>query len=320
MPQPVFLMSPPRLDWHIRGAANVFSQSSGETHPTIPAGAALREWLRLADAMVEAGARIAVLPSTDDPTLTGMPYTAEAGHLGRDARGPLFLLPRVKPPHRRAEAAVIEALLTSWGLRTWTPPVLWEGQGDVLDVGDGRLICTSGVGSHARTAEEAYDHVAPLLPGTSLHLRFHAEPWFHGNTFLGFFHRPQQRAGSGGPSVVALVCDEALLPGEREHLCAFLPDVQLVTLTRADSLRYATNALQVGSTILAPVGVPLHVEDAWRALGLRVRHLELPVLFGRGGGAAVCMTNRLALSPDDVPGSSMYDAVRDRLQAQAGRA
>src|SRR5687767_11310001 len=114
----VLLMSPPRVDWRVHGRANVFSQDAAQpsAQPTAPVarGAALREWLVLADAIVEAGACVAVLPwDDDDDTLTGMPYTAEAGMLGRSVSGVVhpdsrvWLLPNITPPHRRGEAARI---------------------------------------------------------------------------------------------------------------------------------------------------------------------------------------------------------------------
>lgn len=287
-------MSPPRADWRVHGKANVFSQRAGAP---IAEGEALREWLGLADAITVAGARVVVLPF-DEPSLTGMPYTAEAGLLGA---GRVFLLPNVKPAHRRGEAALIARLMASWGIETRAVPVPWEGQGDVIDVG-GRLVCTSGEGPHSRTSAEAYAHVAPFI-GPSLHLRFRADPWFHGNTFLGFFR--------GARESVVVVCEQALLYGELARLRAFVPDARFVTIGIDESLRYGTNALQVGRRIFAPKGAPLLA--LWSQLDLEVTELELPALFGSGGGAAVCLTNRLALAIDDVPLASRYESVRPTL-------
>ena len=46
--------------------------------------------------------------------------------------------------------------------------------------------------------------------------------------------------------------------------------------------------------------------NAWRGLGLTVRFLALPALFGKGGGAAVCLTNRLwGLDVDAVPAAML---------------
>jgi hypothetical protein len=54
----VLLVSPPHPDWRVHGAANVFSQqgsSSPGAASGIARGAALAEWLSLADALVDAG-------------------------------------------------------------------------------------------------------------------------------------------------------------------------------------------------------------------------------------------------------------------------
>lgn len=314
-------MSPPRADWRVHGKANVFSQQAQA--PVVP-GAALREWLTLADAIHAAGGHIVVLPS-DDASLTGMPYTAEAGLLGEQPAldagggvvdsGPVFLLPNVRPAHRRGEAPLIARLMTSWGIKSLAVPVPWEGQGDVIDVSGspvqrgrrGRFVCTSGEGPHARSSPEAYAHVAPFLAGESLHLRFRADPWFHGNTFLAFFR--------GARENVVVVCEQALLDGELLRLRSFVPDARFVAISVDDSLRYGTNALQIGARVLAPAGAPPALLALWSQLGLEVVPLELPALFGRGGGAAVCLSNRLAAAIEDVPVGSHYQSVRAALLA-----
>jgi N-dimethylarginine dimethylaminohydrolase len=319
----VLLMSPPRVDWRVHGRANVFSQSQDNTPAAAPVerGAALREWLALADAIVAAGACVAVLPwDDDDDTLTGMPYTAEAGALGRSVSGVVhpdsrvWLLPNLTPPHRRGEAARIEQLARAWGLRTHQVPVPWEGQGDIVDVGARgapRYVCTSGDGKFARTSFEAYERVASFLDGPALHVRFHADPWFHGNTFLACFHgadasKPRERA------IVA--CDDALFDGERARIEQHAGDgARWVSITRDESLQYATNALQVGARVLAPAGAPAKLHELWRALGLDVVEVALPTLFGRGGGAAVCLTNKLSVTPDEVPANARYENVRPAL-------
>lgn len=303
-------MSPPRLDWRVHGRANVFSQGGEDT--TQP-GAALREWLALADAITLAGGSVVVLPAPHDSSFTGMPYTAEAGLLGEHKGAPLFLLPHVTPAHRRGEAALIESLVHSWGLATRALPVPFEGQGDVIDVTawrpaqPKRFVCTSGEGPCARTSPEAYAHVAGFLPGASLHLRFRAEPWFHGNTFLAFFHSAR--------ADVLVVCEQALQDGELARLRAFVPEARFFPISVEDSLRYGTNALQVGARVLAPQGAPPSLLSLWSGLGLEVVELALPVLFGRGGGAAVCLTNRLALPLEQVPVSSHYQSARPALVA-----
>jgi N-dimethylarginine dimethylaminohydrolase len=282
----VYLMSPPRRDWQIRGKANVFSRGQAP----VSEGSALDEWKTLSAAIVAAGGEVVVLENDSDPTLTGMPYTAEAGHQGEK----VFLLPNVKPPHRKGERALIERALTSWNVPVVDVPVQWEGQGDVIAIGD-RFICTSGEGPDARTSSEAYEFVAPHLAAPSMHLRFRADPWFHGNTFLASY---RGRKGE----IVVVVCPDALLPGELERLQEFVqagdkPLRRVLTIARDQSLKYATNALQVKNTVIAPRGVPDVVKDLWRELELDVVEVALPILFERGGGGPVCLTNRLSRWP-----------------------
>ncbi|HEY1099937.1 MAG TPA: hypothetical protein VGF99_13465, partial [Myxococcota bacterium] len=189
------------------------------------------------------------------------------------------------------------------GLATTTLPadVAFEGQGDVVKVGD-RVVCTSGIGRWARTSPTAFAHYGRFLDVPALHVGFHADPWFHGNTFLGGY------AHQG--DVVVVVCFDALRDDGADRLKAFVDGASIVAIDAAATLTYATNALQVNDTVLAPAGVPDVVIDAWRGLGLRVQLLELPALFRKGGGAAVCLTNRLdGVVVDDVP-AHMRLAVR----------
>ena len=289
--RPVFLVSRPRDDWAVRGRANVFAQGARVPDENEAPGAQ-RDWDLMVRAIQEAGGAVVVVDNPD-PLLTGLPYTAEAGFLGADDDGPVFVLPRLTPEHRRGEPAIVAAALHRLGVRTHALPegLRFEGQGDVIDVGPAgarRFVCTAGLGRWARShadAFAAYQALLPADPSDVLHLGFHADPWFHGNTFLG--------AWRNGRDVVVAICFEALRDDGADRLRAFVDGARVLPLTAAQTLTYATNALQVNHTVLAPEGVPDVVVDAWRGLGLTVRFLSLPALFGRGGGAAVCLTNRL---------------------------
>jgi N-dimethylarginine dimethylaminohydrolase len=279
------MLSRPRLDWTIRGRANRYSQ---QQQAAIATGAARADWQRLHDALIHLGADVRVLDS-DDPLLTGLPYVAEAGHVVRGPRGQaVWLLPRLHAPHRRREPEVIVPFVQQLGFHTEAPPlgVVWEGQGDVIRIDDDHVVLTSGVGPYARTTEDAALWCAPwFAPAQTLHLRFRADPWFHGNTFLAAFRNSDR--------VVVMVCEEALLPGETERLRAFLPDVEWMVISKAQSLHYPTNALQVGNTILCGDDTDASIAALWLGLGLTMQPLSMPTLFGRGGGAAVCLSQRI---------------------------
>lgn len=307
--RPVYLMSPPRRDWRLRGRANFKSRSA----QGVDASQARREWAVLAQAIVDAGGEVVVL-APGDKSLTGLIYTAEAGEFFRDASGkPHFLLPSMAVEHRRQEADHIAAFVEDvLGMTPHRVNTTWEAQGDAIRSAHGdAIVHTYGVGADARTSEQAYCEVAGRLSPQHIQIAFRAEPWFHGNTFLQFFRR--------GSHHIMMVCRAALLEGEYERLRAFVGDIPIVELSRAESEGYDTNALQVGTTVLAPSSFSDTARHAVEELGLTVRTLELGELFKKGGGAPVCLTNRMwgldvAELPDEVRWSvhSTIEAHTDR--------
>lgn len=232
--------------------------------------------------------------------LTGLIYTAEAGEFFRSTdMEPQFLLPNMAVRHRRHEADHIHRFVDEvLSINTHRVRATWEAQGDAIRAAHGdAIVHTYGIGPDRRTTEEAYDEVARALSPQHLQIAFHADPWFHGNTFLQFFRKGQKR--------LMLVCPEALLDGEMERLLAFVGDVDVVELSRAESEGYDTNALQVGQTVLAPQTFSDRARRAVESMGLDVEIISLSELFSKGGGAPVCLTNRLwgldvAELPDQV--------------------
>jgi N-dimethylarginine dimethylaminohydrolase len=298
MTTPIYLMSPPRADWALRGKANFKSIAAGEAD----AAAAIREWQQLADAIVEAGGEVLVCPPSMTDNLTGLIYTAEAGEFYRDDAGrPGFILPNMAVAHRKAEADHIERFIAErlrWQTERIEP--VWEAQGDAIrGLSADDIVHTYGVGPYARTSAEAYAEVAPKLSARHLQIRFHADPWFHGNTFLQVFR--------GSQKSIVLVCPEALAQGELARLQGFFPETEVVPISAAQSQGYDTNALQVNDTVLAPATFSDTAREAVESIGLTVRCLDLGELFLKGGGAPVCLTNRLwGLSLDEVDPSLLW--------------
>lgn len=309
----LFLMSYPRHDWGIRGRTN-FRSDEGPAKGCLAKGA-MKDWLEIADAIEGAGGTVVVLDPASSQDLTGLPYTAEAGQLARDEAGNLvYLLAQMTHPHRRLETPYIEGWMRALGLPCETVSGVWEAQGDVIRLDARRVVHTYGSGSYARSQGEAYSGIADRVSPEHCLIRFEANPWFHGNTFLGVYWDAKSHA----PSVIW--CPEALAAKEQEKLLAFLGDIPRLEIAAGESKNYATNALQVGSRVIAPQGLPEKVHAFWRALGLEVVELELATLFQKGGGAAVCLTNRLwGLCPEDFPEHLRYAAQRDRLHKLAER-
>ncbi len=300
---PVYLMSPPRPDWALKGKANFKSRQA----EAVDAARAIEEWERLANAIVEAGGEVVVMPP-GEASMTGLIYTAEAGELGFDRQGdPFFLLPHMAVEHRRGEAGHIQAFVEGeLGIETRAVNAVWEAQGDAIRARHGDMIIhTYGEGPDRRTSEEAYDEVAGLLSPQHIQVGFRADPWFHGNTFLQFF-----RGQSG--EVAMLVCPEALLEGDYERLKAFVGDVEVVELSVEQSEGYDTNALQVDETVLAPQSFSDRARGGAEGLGLEVVELNLSELFSKGGGAPVCLTNRLwGLEAAEIPPALRWSKRQD---------
>lgn len=281
----VYLMSPPRLDWGLKGKANFRSAMDLSTD----AARARAEWASLADAIVSAGGEVLVCPPDPGRNLTGMIYTAEAGEFYVDiASQPRFILPKMAAAHRQQEADWIGRFVRSLAWETEEIEAVWEAQGDALRSPDGELVIhTYGVGPSARTQAGAYAQVAPRLSAAHLQIEFIADPWFHGNTFLGLYGDETQQ--------VALVCEAALREQERARLQAALGarGIGWAPISVDDSLGYDTNALQVGRTVLASATLSDSSRARFEALRLSVKTLSLDELFLKGGGAPVCLTNRL---------------------------
>ncbi len=284
-PGPFFLMSPPRPDWGLRGKANFRSRAASGAD----ASRARDEWARLADAIVAGGGEVVVCPPDPDDNLTGMIYTAEAGEFYRTSSDePAFVLPNMAAAHRRAEAGWIGGFVATLGWQTRRIDATWEAQGDAIRAGDAdRIVHTYGVGPDARTERAACAEVAELLGGQHVHVRFHADPWFHGNTFLNIYRAPQS------DELLIVVCPEALDDEEYEKVRAFVPEAHVHEISREESLGYDTNALQVDRTVIAPTTLSAGTAAALDELGLDVVRLDLGELFVKGGGAPVCLTNRL---------------------------
>lgn len=296
---PIFLMSPPRKDWSLRGKANFRSIAADQTD----ASKARQEWALLADSIVEAGGEVLVCPPHPELELTGMIYTAEAGEFYRDnEQRARFILPNMATAHRRLESQHIAPFISSLGIQTEFILSTWEAQGDAIRAGGAdQIIHTYGNGPYARSVKCAYSEVAQRLSDRHIQLSFHADPWFHGNTFLQVFRR------SADDSLLVIVCPQALETGEFERLQAFLPDATFVSITAQQSQGYDTNSLQVNDTVLAPATLSQTTRNAIEAFGLNVKTLELGELFLKGGGAPVCLTNRLwGMKTQEIPAHARW--------------
>lgn len=84
----------------------------------------------------------------------------------------------------------------------------------------------------------------------------------------------------------ALVCDEAFSPASRRALRC-LPLRDIIPVSRAETLRFALNVVEIAGTVVSGTDSP-EVAEVLRSLGKRVIYTPLDE-FQRAGGSAACL-------------------------------
>jgi N-dimethylarginine dimethylaminohydrolase len=298
-----FLMSYPPPGWHIKGGENFRSQAKAQTNPR----AAFKEWLALCDAITRAGGRILVMPPPEGATLTGLPYAANHGALFKNGDQWVFMLSKMSVAHRQAEREHVRAFFNKAGIPTEEAAHTWEGQADVTTLHGSRFILSWGVRSLRESLEDVRNRLPMGARVLDVQLR---EPWFHGDTCLNVL---TTRSGDQ----VLLVYGGALVNRGVPELRTFTDRyAEVVAIEEEDALAYACNALCVNGTVLMPKGVAAGLRGQIVRRGLQVEELDLPELFGKGGGGPRCLANELFgfVLTDEAPS---YTFERARLRAMA---
>lgn len=290
-------MSPPGPTWSLRGRANFRSEAAADVDPL----RARREWLALAEAIESLGGKVAVLPP--DETLTGLPYAAEAGAPLLAAGERQFLLSRMKPAHRRGEAARWRPLLEALGFDVVElERGIWEGQGDVATFAHHTFLFYGG-----RTDEEGLAAARSRFVGHDVvELRIF-EPAFHGNmALLPLEHVDRLLVGADVLHDDALALLEAKVG--RDRMC-FISEEEVKL--------YATNGLPIGDTLIAPSIVPERVRKLVEKLGMKILELAMPELCEKAGGASRCLVCRIpGQGTVTVPEAYSLDRAREVIGAR----
>lgn len=291
----LFLMSPPGVEWQLRGRANFRSDAANQ----VDAKAAFEEWYCLAQEIEKAGGRVVVLPS--DESMTGLPYCAEAGDSrapeGEDPR-PRFLLPRMWAPHRKREIERWRPFVTRLGFRTVDGDAgHWEGQGDVATFRDQCLLFFGG-----RTDAEGLAAIRSHFPADALTIEV-KQPAFHGNVALLCVDACD----------CIVVCPDLLVGDSMQKLESRFGADALLPISIDEAKGYATNALPVGSTLIAPTVAPQRVLDALAARGMSIVTLPMRELCEKAGGASRCLVCRVPASTAALLASDVTDALAGEL-------
>ncbi len=295
-----YMMACPGRGWHLRGRANFRSRDANH----VDAGRARREWLTLANSIEELGGTVIAL-TTEDESLTGLPYAAECGHVLHTTGGMKFLLPNMAAPHRQGERVLWSRLARALDIEPLPVETgIWEAQGDIATLRGTTLLFWGG-----RTTQAGVDARRHFFPQNTLVIQVR-EPAFNGN--MAFL--PLDEAG------VALVCREVVAPESLALLEERFGRAALLPVTLEEIRRYATNGLVVGNHILAPHLLPERVADLLRAHGYRVDLLEMTELCEKAGGASRCLVSEFGADQslrDRIPEENRLETVRRQIMESA---
>jgi len=298
----LYLMSPPHPTWKLRGRSNFRSKEA----PEVDARIARREWLALATAIEQEGGTVAVLPP--DPELSGLPYAAEAGHglPPKEAGGKMrFLLPRMKGEHRKLERDKWKPFVERLGFEVVDPVVsedagIWEGQGDVAVFGPYTFLFYGGRTDRAG-AEAARAHFSGDVSLIGVE-----PPAFHGNMCV----LPL------GTSRTAWLCADAIDEHSIAILEAKIGRDRTHFVSEEEIRLYATNALPIGKTLLAPSIMPVRTQKLAEHAGMTVKLFEMKELCEKAGGASRCLVCKVEKAENiSIPDEYRLERARAEIES-----
>ena len=230
---------------------------------------ARRQWQALHDGLA-ACADVAVMPA--DRAWPDLVFTANAGLPLPASRK--MILANFRHPQRQGETAIDRDWFTGlgWQCIDLPPEALFEGAGDALADGRGRLWLGNGPRSSPATAH----CLAEVVDAEVLPLRLTDPAYYHLDTCFCPL-----------PDGHALFLPGAFAPESQQALQHAFGD-RLIALSADEGRHFSANAVCVGSTIFVN-----HASDRLRAIldGFGFAVVATPLgEFLKGGGGAKCLT------------------------------
>lgn len=267
--RPTYLMCSPRL-YDVNYVINPWM--AGNVHGSSRARAA-EQWKRLYDAVSSVAEVVLVEPQPGSPDMV---FTANAG-LERNGIVALssFFHPERQGEERHFRRWFLEAGYTVIDIPRSTP---FEGEGDALFAIDGSRLW-AGHGPRTTAASHRALREAWRVDVTPLHL---IDP--------RFYHLDTCFAPLADGS--AMYFPEAFDRVSVERIEAFYQADKRIALAEEDAVRFAANAISVGSTIILNE-ISRELKRRLEARGFRVIEVQLGE-FLKAGGAAKCLVMRLS--------------------------
>lgn len=230
---------------------------------------ALVQWMRLHHTLIRLGAFVEyVEPSRGLPDMV---FTANAGLV----RSGKCLLSNFRHPERQGEAPLFRAWFEAHGFSVLQlgASVYFEGEGDALFAGENLFV-----GHGFRTDRAACEEVAGMLGVSSVIPCELTDPRFYHLDTCFCPISPSQALCF--PS--AFTCD-SVARMERA--------IELIVVPEPDALRFACNAVVLGTTVVVPAGCA-RTRALLSEKGFGSEEVELDE-FLKGGGSAKCLSLNL---------------------------
>jgi ornithine--oxo-acid transaminase len=231
------------------------------------------QWEQLHDAL-ERIARVMLV--TPQPGLPDMVFAANAG-LVRDG---LVSLASFLHPERQGEESHFRKWFSDLGLDVCEMPRItpFEGEGDALFEADGSRLWA---GHGLRTTEASHRRLRELWDVEVVSLRLVDSRFYHLDTCFCPL--------SGG---YVMYFPAAFNAEANAQIEVRYPRERRITVSEADALRFACNAINVGRAILLNQ-ISRELSGRLAACGFRVLQVRLTE-FLKAGGAAKCLALRLS--------------------------
>lgn len=233
---------------------------------------AMEQWHRLYEALVKIAQVELVDPVPGSPDMV---FTANAGL----ALGNVVALSSFFHPERQAEEAHFRQWFTDAGYHVveLSRGVPFEGEGDALFSIDGKRLW-AGFGT--RSAETSHAVLADALKVEVVGLRLIDPRFYHLDTCF---------APLSDGSV--LYYPAAFDASSRARIETFYPEAKRIAVREEDAVRFACNAINLGSTIVLNE-ISAELADRLRERGFDVVQVLLDE-FLKAGGAAKCLVMKL---------------------------
>jgi N-dimethylarginine dimethylaminohydrolase len=288
--------------FRIKSGKNPYTRDRWGRRKTVDLPKAAAQWGRFKGTLESLGAKVFVLPPSEENPSTVFP--ANAG----------FLYPKYEPrpwankkfylsslsPHRAGEETLYRDFFASVGLATETAPYPFEGEADFFPCGDLHLFCHGPIVrtgfrpawdwppyryrfSH-RTDNRNREFLRSVVGQKEiLGVRLIDERYYHGDTALFAFGRQREY----------LFAYLEALDFESQSRLKHRLGSRLIPLSRTDAENFVANGFQLdtpaGPHLVFPEGVSSQVRNTVTRMGFPMTTVDVSEFFLKGGGSVKCL-------------------------------